>query len=194
MFKSNLQQLRQAYQPQIPLLLEQLKFVSFIKGEVLQLEGLSELKPIFPKSLGQPLVQGIKGKEKSFKSMHVGVVLSGGQAAGGHNVISGLYDALKEMHQDSKLFGFLDGPSGIINGKYKEITQKLLDPYRNQGGFDLIGSGRTKIETEEQLDSSLKVIQNLPLNFPSIMRFFNSLDTVSINNCSVSMRETCTLP
>jgi len=162
---THLQQLRQDYQPPLPSLLKYLNKVNFKKGEVLQpTQDQNELKSLFPKTYGQVLTYGMEGKERVFSPLRVGVVLSGGQAAGGHNVITGLYDAISSMHHESKLFGFLGGPSGIISGKFKELTKEMLASYRNQGGFDLIGSGRTKIETEEQLVSSLQVIQNMKLD------------------------------
>ena len=106
----------------------------------------------------------VKGEKQQLKAIRVGVVFSGGQASGGHNVITGLYDALTEMNIDSKLYGFLGGPAGIINGEYQELTKTILKPYRNQGGFDLIGSGRDKIEKKEQLESSLKTCKDLQLD------------------------------
>ena len=91
----------------------------------------------------------------------MGVILSGGQAPGGHNVISGLFDGLKAMNKDSRLFGFLLGPGGLIDHKYMELTADIIDDYRNTGGFDIIGSGRTKLETKEQFDSGLEIIKEL---------------------------------
>src|SRR5262249_40984987 len=96
--------------------------------------------------------------------LKVGVVLSGGQAAGGHNVITGVFDALKILNPNSQVFGFLGGPSGIIENKYIELTSDKLTAYRNQGGFDLIGSGRTKIETSEQFQASEKTVRALALD------------------------------
>lgn len=90
----------------------------------------------------------------------VGVVFSGGQASGGHNVIWGLFDALKSLNPTSELIGFLGGPSGIVENKYKLITLEMLEPYKNSGGFDLLGSGRTKIETKEQLEMALLTIKD----------------------------------
>ena len=101
---------------------------------------------------------------KASEARHVGVILSGGQAPGGHNVIAGLYDALKQANSSNKLYGFLGGPSGIIDGKYIEFTDEFMDKYRNTGGFDIIGSGRTKLETEEQFQKSLAVCKNLGIS------------------------------
>ncbi len=109
-------------------------------------------------------MQAEKGKREPSAPLHIGVVLSGGQASGGHNVIAGIYDCLRRLSSGSKLYGFLDGPAGIISGIYRELTSELLDPYRNQGGFDMIGSGRVKIETEEQLSYALAAVQKIPLD------------------------------
>ena len=89
-------------------------------------------------------------------ALRIGVVLSGGQAAGGHNVITGLFDALKTLHPENRLFGFLNGPGGIIKNQYIELTLECISSYRNQGGFDLIGSGRTKIETATDFEATEK--------------------------------------
>jgi len=86
---------------------------------------------------------------KSDKPLRLGCVLSGGQAAGGHNVIMGLFDMAKKLNPDSKLYGFLAGPHGVYTGNYMEITAEYMDLYRNMGGFDMIRSGRHKIETPE---------------------------------------------
>lgn len=91
----------------------------------------------------------------------MGVILSGGQAPGGHNVISGLFDGLKALNKESRLFGFLLGPGGLIEHKYMELTADIIDDYRNTGGFDIIGSGRTKLETKDQFDSGLEIIKEL---------------------------------
>ena len=121
-----------------------------------------EIKQIFPGLFGSPITSFVKGKSKADnKQMNIGVILSGGQAPGGHNVIAGVYDALKEANSDNKLYGFLGGPSGIIDGKYIELTSNIIDDYRNTGGFDIIGSGRTKLEKEEQFDKSIEVCRKL---------------------------------
>jgi len=117
-----------------------------------------ELKESFPHTYGKPLAKFVNGENKNVsKKINIGVVLSGGQAPGGHNVISGLFDSIKSANKDSKLFGFLRGPSGIIEGKMIEITKDFIDEYRNTGGFDMIGSGRTKLEKEDQFDVCIKV-------------------------------------
>ncbi len=115
-----------------------------------------ELKALFKHTYGQPIATLVAGKNsKASEKINVGVILSGGQAPGGHNVIAGLFDGIKKGNPGSKLIGFLGGPSGIIKDKAIEITAKLVDQYRNTGGFDMIGSGRTKIETEEQFAATL---------------------------------------
>lgn len=161
----NLQQLRQKYRPPIPKILQDLHRIEFHQGEkTTALKDVEQLKKIFPHTFGRPVVRAKEGKKTECRPLRVGVVFSGGQAAGGHNVIAGLFDALLTLNPKTALFGFLGGPSGIIEGKYREITKELIDPYRNQGGFDLIGSGRTKIETEEQLAASLKTALQLHLD------------------------------
>ena len=158
-----LQRARQSYVPTLPLILKELVLVHLVKVD----DGPKNNHPIealFPLTHGQALLKGQKGQVRHGRPLQVGVVLSGGQAAGGHNVISGIFDALKQLNHASKLFGFLDGPGGIISGKARELTAGILAPYRNQGGFDMIGSGRAKIETEEQLKQSLDVVQRMQLD------------------------------
>jgi pyrophosphate--fructose-6-phosphate 1-phosphotransferase len=124
-----------------------------------------ELSALFKHSYGKPLVRFVKGRnEKTGRLLNVGVILSGGQAPGGHNVIAGLFDGLKKGNPVSKLYGFLGGPSGLIKNKHIEIDAALVDRYRNTGGFDMIGSGRTKIETPEQFDASMETTGKLELN------------------------------
>lgn len=163
---SRLQELRQKYIPKSPKILHNLKGVHFGKGEATTaVSHVEELKKLFPETFGRSKVFAKEGRGATPQHLlRVGVVFSGGQASGGHNVIAGLLDALLLLNPKNELFGFLGGPSGIIEGKFIPITAKTIAPFRNQGGFDLIGSGRTKIETEEQLDASLKVAQDLKLN------------------------------
>jgi pyrophosphate--fructose-6-phosphate 1-phosphotransferase len=124
-----------------------------------------EIKKVLPNVSGLPVVSFKQSDTpSSVKIRNVGVILSGGQAPGGHNVIAGLFDALKEASPDSKLYGFLGGPSGIIDGKYIEVTKDVVDKYRNTGGFDMIGSGRTKLEQKSQFDKTLDVCKNLDLS------------------------------
>lgn len=155
---SPLQKARYAYKPKVPPLLK--KSVSAITVELGKpteaLTDRKELKALFKHTYGQPIATLVAGKNsKASEKINVGVILSGGQAPGGHNVIAGLFDGIKKGNPGSKLIGFLGGPSGIIKDKAIEITAKLVDQYRNTGGFDMIGSGRTKIETEEQFAATL---------------------------------------
>ena len=155
---SELQALRLKYKPVLPAILKS-PFSSIKPKAGAPTSAISDpekLKKIFPVNFGKPVVTFAKGKNPSYnkKPIKVAVVLSGGQAAGGHNVIAGLFDGLKKANPKNKLFGFLGGPSGIIDGKFKEITATLLAGYRNTGGFDMIKSGRTKIETPEQFSKS----------------------------------------
>lgn len=122
-----------------------------------------EIEKLFPDCYGLPCIEFEYDENASSKSevKNVGVILSGGQAPGGHNVIAGLYDALKNANENNKLYGFLGGPSGIIDGKYILFDDKIIDEYRNTGGFDIIGSGRTKLETEQQFEKSLETCKKL---------------------------------
>jgi diphosphate-dependent phosphofructokinase len=158
-----LQTLRREQLPGLPLILRDLSHVEWIQGAT-RSKSNERIKTLFPLTQGQQVLIGQKGKKRTPKPLQVGVVLSGGQAAGGHNVIIGVHDALKELDRQSRLFGFLGGPGGIVSGKCKELTKETIAPYLNQGGFDMIGSGRTKIETEEQLSTSLAVVQKMKLD------------------------------
>jgi pyrophosphate--fructose-6-phosphate 1-phosphotransferase len=159
--KTDLEIHRTKFQPILPHLLQELDKVHFNEVDT-SLKDPSTAQ--FFSLLSHKTVIAAVGAARKSSSLRVGVVLSGGQASGGHNVISGLYDALQKIHPESVLFGFLDGPSGIISGKYQKIDQALLASYRNMGGFDLLGSGRTKIETAEQLQASLATVRNLDLD------------------------------
>ncbi len=124
-----------------------------------------ELKEIFPHTYGMPVVQFVEGEtEPNTEIVQFGVILSGGPAPGGHNVISGIYDVLKSANPKSKLYGFLQGPAGLVKNEYIEITKDLIAQYRNTGGFDIIGSGRTKIESKEQIESSIENVKKLNLD------------------------------
>ena len=111
-----------------------------------------EIKKLFPNTYGMPLIQFVEGEAKEFAPMNVGVILSGGQAPGGHNVISGLFDGIKKLNPANKLYGFILGPGGLVDHNYMELTVISSNEYRNTGGFDIIGSGRTKLEKEEQFE------------------------------------------
>jgi len=163
--KSSLQKKRLSYVPLVPEAVKALRKLKVVSKEKTEPPSdQAEIKKKFKKTYGQPIVAFEVGAETEKKTLKIGVVFSGGQAAGGHNVISGLFDAIKDFHEDGKLFGFLNGPIGIVENKYIEITKDKLYEYRNQGGFDLIGSGRTKIETEEQLKSSLDTATKLAID------------------------------
>jgi len=157
---SALQRARYEYQPKLPAVLrEPIATIVMEKGGATEpMTDKEAIKALFPHTYGLPAVSFAKGSETGHaKRINVGVILSGGQAPGGHNVISGLFDALKHANVDSKLIGFLGGPSGILNDQTLEITSEIIDAYRNTGGFDIIGSGRTKLETEEQFAVCAKV-------------------------------------
>lgn len=156
----NLEKERLLYQPPTPVALQNLSLLQMEEKEQME-ETLGEL---FPKTRHQKVVSFIKGEEKHFQPVRVGVLFSGGQAAGGHNVVISLLDALQEMNPHSQLFGFLHGPKGLILGNHTLLTKEILAPFRNQGGFDLLGSGRDKIETPEQFQATKQVIQKLQLD------------------------------
>lgn len=158
--KSALQQARASYTPKLPLGLQ--GDVDIREGEPTQsVADQEEVKNLFPNTYGLPLVEFIPGKKKNHAPMNVGVILSGGQAPGGHNVISGLFDGIKRLNPENRLYGFLLGPGGLVDHKYMELTQDIIDEYRNTGGFDMIGSGRTKLETEDQFESGIQIIREL---------------------------------
>jgi diphosphate-dependent phosphofructokinase len=161
-----LQQARLSYQPRLPRLLKRVETLSFKEEQNITsaVADADQLRALFPHLFGQPKLTANKESKESHRPLRVGVVLSGGQAAGGHNVISGLHDALLALNSENHLFGFLGGPSGIVEDRWVEITGELLSDYRNQGGFDMIGSGRTKIETPEQLEKSRLTLRQLSLN------------------------------
>ena len=160
MTKSALQIARAAYQPKLP---------QALKGAVVAKEGeptqsvadQEAIKALFPNTYGMPLIQFVEGEAPAFPAINVGVILSGGQAPGGHNVISGLFDGIKKLNADSKLYGFILGPGGLVDHNYKELTSEIIDEYRNTGGFDIIGSGRTKLEKEEQFEKGYEIIKEL---------------------------------
>ena len=162
MKKSALQIARAAYQPKLPTVL---------KGNVTTVNGAAtesaadqdEIRRRFPNTYGMPIVTFTKGEKKDHAPLNVGVILSGGQAPGGHNVISGIFDGIKNLNPASRLYGFLMGPDGLINHKYMELTADIIDEYRNTGGFDIIGSGRTKLEKEEQFDKGLEILRKLDI-------------------------------
>ena len=164
---SPLQEERLKYQPKLPKVLKNgVNYISLTKGAATEaVANKEEVKALFPNCYGLPSVKFESStSENPTEARNIGVILSGGQAPGGHNVIAGLFDALKKSNSNSKLYGFLGGPSGIIDGKYVEITSEFIDAYRNTGGFDIIGSGRTKLETQEQFEKSLEVCKKLNIS------------------------------
>ena len=163
MKKSLLQRERAAYQPKLPKGLQ--GAVKVQEGEPTQSVGdQEEIKKLFPNTYGMPLVEFVPGEEAMSQKINVGVILSGGQAPGGHNVISGIFDAVKKLNPENKLYGFLMGPGGLVDHNYKELTAEIIDDYRNTGGFDMIGSGRTKLEKEDQFEKGLEIIRELGIN------------------------------
>ncbi len=160
MTKSALQIARAAYQPKLPKALT--GAVAVKEGEATQSVADQEaIQKLFPNTYGMPLIQFVEGKAQNTAEMNVGVILSGGQAPGGHNVISGLFDGIKKLNPNNKLYGFILGPGGLVDHKYKELTADIIDEYRNTGGFDIIGSGRTKLEKEEQFEKGYEILKEL---------------------------------
>ena len=161
MKKSALQAARAAYQPKLPIVLQ--SAVKIVEGEPTHsVADQDEIKHLFPNTYGLPQITFEKNTAPAAgKPVNVGVILSGGQAPGGHNVISGLFDGIKKIHRDSRLFGFVMGPGGLVDHNYIELTAPIIDEYRNTGGFDIIGSGRTKLEKKEQFDKGLEIIKEL---------------------------------
>jgi pyrophosphate--fructose-6-phosphate 1-phosphotransferase len=160
---SALQKERAKYQPKLP---------QSLVGAVKPIEGAKtesvadpkEIEELFPNTYGMPLISFEEGDvRKDRPAVNVGVILSGGQAPGGHNVISGIFDGIKKINPESRLFGFLGGPGGLVDHKYIELTADIIDDYRNTGGFDIIGSGRTKLEEEAQFDKGLEIAKDLNL-------------------------------
>lgn len=162
MSKSALQIARAGYVPKMPHVL---------RGNVEPREGektssvsdREEIRKLFPNTYGMPVItfEGSSGETGLPNPVNVGVILSGGQAPGGHNVITGIFDGIKKLHPDSRLYGFILGPAGLVDHNYKELTADIIDEYRNTGGFDIIGSGRTKLEEKEQFDKGLEILKKL---------------------------------
>ncbi len=160
MEKSALQIARAAYQPKLPKALQ---------GPVVAREGAAtqsvgdqdKIRQLFPNTYGLPVIEFVPGEAQAYAPINVGVILSGGQAPGGHNVISGLFDGVKSINPDSKLYGFILGPGGLVDHKYMELTADIIDEYRNTGGFDIIGSGRTKLEKVNQFEKGIEILREL---------------------------------
>lgn len=164
MKQSVLQKARMAYQPKLPIVMTHP--VKVVEGQPTQsVADQEEIKKLFPNTYGLPELRFERNPNPTTgRPINVGVILSGGQAPGGHNVICGLFDGIKKIHRDSRLYGFLMGPGGLVDHNYKELTADLINEYRNTGGFDMIGSGRTKLETKEQFDKGLEILRELNIS------------------------------
>ncbi|MCL1994177.1 MAG: diphosphate--fructose-6-phosphate 1-phosphotransferase [Spirochaetes bacterium] len=164
---SVLQKERYAYKPKLPeSLLHSVSEIAVELGQPTEsVANQDELRKIFKHSYGKPIAAFVKGKnEAASRELKVGVILSGGQAPGGHNVIAGLFDGLKKGNANSQLYGLKGGPKGLIENDTIPLKDAIIDEYRNTGGFDIIGSGRDKIETDEQFAASLETAKKLGLN------------------------------
>lgn len=163
MKKSALQVARATYSPKMPKALY--GSVKIEEGAATQsVADQEEVKKLFPNTYGMPTLKFVETSEKTnYSAINVGVILSGGQAPGGHNVIAGIFDGIKKLNADSRLYGFLMGPGGLVDHEYKELTSDIIDEYRNTGGFDIIGSGRTKLETKAQFDKGLEILKKLDI-------------------------------
>ncbi|MDD3727460.1 MAG: diphosphate--fructose-6-phosphate 1-phosphotransferase [Dysgonamonadaceae bacterium] len=163
MIKSALQIARASYIPKKPAVLE--KNVTPQEGEATTaVADQEEIQKLFPKTYGRPIIKFVESDQsESCPATNVGVILSGGQAPGGHNVIAGIFDGIKRINKESRLYGFILGPAGLVNHEYKELTSDIIDEYRNTGGFDIIGSGRTKLDTTEQFDKGLEILKKLDI-------------------------------
>ena len=162
MEKSALQIARSAYQPKLPKALQ--GAVKIKEGKATQSVGdQEEIKKLFPNTYGMPIVEFEPATEANTKKMNVGIILSGGQAPGGHNVITGLFDQIKKLNPENRLYGFILGPGGLVDHNYMELTPEIIDEYRNTGGFDMIGSGRTKLEKVDQFEKGLEIIRELDI-------------------------------
>ena len=162
MEKSALQIARAAYQPKLPKALQ--GAVKIKEGQPTQSVGDQEaIKKLFPNTYGMPIVEFEPATSSNNQKMNVGIILSGGQAPGGHNVITGLFDQIKKLNPENRLFGFILGPGGLVDHNYMELTESIIDEYRNTGGFDMIGSGRTKLEKVEQFEKGLEIIRQLDI-------------------------------
>ena len=159
---SALQKERAGYQPKLPKALQ--GAVKVQEGAPTQsVDNQEDIKKLFPNTYGMPLVEFVPADLANNAKINVGIILSGGQAPGGHNVISGLFDEVKKLNPENRLYGFLMGPGGLVDHNYIEITAENLQAYRNTGGFDMIGSGRTKLEKEEQFEKGLEILRKLDI-------------------------------
>ena len=186
---SPLQTERYKYKPKLPEVLKGNihKIGINPKGSTKSETNQKEISEIFPRTYGAPFIETLTIEEAlESKSINIGVVLSGGQAPGGHNFISGLYDAMIKANPESKLIGFLGGPSGILENKTLEMTSKIIDQFRNTGGFDIIGSGRTKLETTEQAEVVWSAVEKLPrLWAMAVILFYREEKSIKIGRAHV---------
>jgi pyrophosphate--fructose-6-phosphate 1-phosphotransferase len=162
---SPLQKARAAYAPKLPPALAKGANVKVNEGApTTAVADVEKVKAIFKTTFGSPVVTFEAGGGAKASPIGVGVILSGGQAPGGHNVIAGLYDGLKSLNQANKLYGFLKGPDGLVKNEYMELGDAIIDAHRNTGGFDMIGSGRTKLETDEQFETARRNCEALGIS------------------------------
>lgn len=160
-----LEKMRLQYKPCLPQILENTGVLETVVAEsITAFPDSRELNLLFPTTFDQPILHFRQNFSKTSLPLRIGVVFSGGQAPGGHSVIAGIFDAISKMHPQSSLFGFINGPLGIITNEYKRITREMLLGYRNTGGFDLLGSGRAKIEGDDQFQAIRKVVEELQLD------------------------------
>ena len=163
---SPLQKARAAYSPKLPAAFANGAAVTVNEGgATTAVADVEKIQELFKTTYGSPVLTFAPGcGAKNSAAINVGVILSGGQAPGGHNVIAGLFDGLKSLNPANRLFGFLKGPDGLVKGESMELTSDIIDAYRNTGGFDMVGSGRTKLETEEQFISAKNNCEKLGIS------------------------------
>ena len=194
---SPLQKARYSYQPKLPMILRsEMDEIEAVEGaETTSAADQDKIKALFPNTFGQKEISFQKGKSKVEKKKQVvGVILSGGQAPGGHNVVCGLYDALKKADKNNELIGFLGGPSGLTDDKCIVFTDEYINEFRNTGGFDIIGSGRTKLETTEQFQKAAAVCKKHGITAITIIGGDDSNTNAAVlaeyfkaNNCGVQV-------
>lgn len=150
--------------PELPKVFEN-DALTILEGDTTtSISDEESIKRMFPDIFGKKIVTFQEVEKTADSKCNIGVILSGGQAPGGHNVIAGLFDALKKSNPENRLLGFLGGPEGLVEGKYLDLTHQIIDEYRNTGGFDIIGSGRTKLESENQFEKVKSVCEKLKIN------------------------------
>ena len=161
---SELQALRHSYSPKLPKIFKN-EIAIKLRTSSLKIQNIEEdIKNILKNSANLTLLEASSEIILDVKPLNIGIILSGGQAPGGHNVIAGIFDAAKSLNKDNKLMGFLGGPLGLLEEDFIEITSELIDKYRNTGGFDIIGSGRTKLESDQQFQKSKEILKKHNIN------------------------------